>query len=127
LHGDPVSLTHERMINRGRGSPQHPPTAPNRHVFSQRDFGRHGKSQFHDRPFRERGLGVKENSTASQILSKSGHRPSIEMNRQWQVHFETLRASSFQTTFKTMFKTIRICVHRPSLPDPVRGSVHTAP
>jgi hypothetical protein len=127
LHGDPVSLTHVRMAVLGRGGPQDPSTTPNRHVFPQRDFRGHGKSQFHDRPFRERGLGVKENSTASQILSKSGHRPSIEMNRQWQVHFETLRASSFQTTFKTMFKTIRICVHRPSLRDPVRGSVHATP
>ena len=29
-----------------------------------------------------------------------------------------LRASSFQTTFKTMFQTIRICAHRSSFPDP---------
>jgi hypothetical protein len=39
------------------------------------------------------------------------------------VHFETLRASSFQTTFKTMLIAIRICTHRLSLPDPVPGSV----
>jgi len=104
-----------------RGS-QNPPTTPNRHVFPQSDFRGHGKTQFHDRAFRERRLGIKENSTASQILSKSGHCPSFKVNRQRQMHFETLRASSFQTTFKTMFNTIRICAHRPSLPDPVRGS-----
>jgi len=97
------------MIGLGRGSAQDSATTPNRHVFSQSDFGRHRESQFHDRAFRERRLGVKENSAASQILSKSGHRPSIEVNRQRQVHFETLRAPAFQT----MFKAIRICVHLP--------------
>ncbi len=106
----------------GRGGAQNPAATPNRHVFPQSDFGGHGKSQFHDRAFRERRLGVKENSTASQILSKSGYCPSIEVKRQRQVHFETLRASSFQT----MFNTIRIGAHRPSLPDPVRGSVTSA-
>jgi hypothetical protein len=111
------------MIGLGRGSAQHPPTAPNRHVFPQGDFGGHGKSQFHDRPFRERRLGVKENSPASQVLSESVHRPSLEVNRQRQVHFETLRAPSLKTMFQTMLKTISICAHRPSLPDPVPGSV----
>jgi hypothetical protein len=82
---------------------QYPPTAPNWHVFRQGDFGGHGESQFHDRPFRERRLGVKENSTATQVLRKSGHSPFIEVNRQRQVHFETLRASAF--------KTIGICAH----------------
>ena len=106
------------MIGLGRGSAQDSSTTPNRHVFPQSDFGRHGEGQFHDRAFRERRLGVKENSAASQILSKSGHSPSVEVNRQRQVHFETLRAPAFQT----MFNTIGICVHRPSLPDPVRGS-----
>jgi hypothetical protein len=106
----------------GRGGPQNPSTTPHRHVFPQSDFGRHGERQFHDRAFRERRLGVKENSTATQILSKSGRSPFPEVNRQRQIHFETLRASSFQT----MFKTIRICVHRRSLPDPVRGSVTSA-
>jgi hypothetical protein len=95
-------------VSGSRGA-QNPPTAPNRHVFSQSDFGRHGESQFHDRAFWERRLGVKENSTATQVLSKSGHSPSIEVNRQRQVHFETLRASAF----KTMFQTIRICAHLP--------------
>ncbi len=123
LHRDPASLTHMRMIGLGRGSAQHPPTAPNRHVFPQGDFGGHGKSQFHDRPFRERRLGVKENSPASQVLSESVHRPSLEVNRQRQVHFETLRAPSLKTMFQTMLKTISICAHRPSLPDPVPGSV----
>jgi hypothetical protein len=119
LHGDPASLTHMGMDVLGSRGAQNPPTTPNRHVFCQSDFGRHGKSQFHDRAFRERRLGVKENSTPTQVLSKAGHGPSIEVNRQRQVHFETLRASSF----KTMFKTIRICAHRPSFPDPARGSV----
>jgi hypothetical protein len=34
------------------------------------------------------------------------------VNRQRQMHFETLRASPFYT----MFQTIRICAHRSSLP-----------
>jgi hypothetical protein len=34
------------------------------------------------------------------------------VNRQGQVHFETLRASSFYT----MFKTIRVCAHPSSFP-----------
>jgi len=91
LHGDPGSLTSLGMT----GGAQHPPTTPNRHVFPQSDFRGHGKSQFHDRPFRERRLGVKENSTAAQVLSKSGHSPSLEVNRQRQVQFETLRAPAF--------------------------------
>jgi hypothetical protein len=94
------------------GGAQHPPTTPNRHVFPQSDFRGHGKSQFHHRPFRERRLGVKENSTAAQVLSKPGHRPSLEVNRQREVQFETLRASAFQI----MFQTIRICVHKYILP-----------
>ena len=117
LHGEPVSLIPVRTTGLGR-SPQNPPTTPNRHVFPQGDFGGHCESQFHDRAFRKSRLRVKENSAASQILSKSGHSPSVEVNRQRQVHFETLRAPAFQT----MFNAIRICVHRPSLPDPVRGS-----
>jgi hypothetical protein len=104
----------------GSRGAQHPSTTPNRHVLRQSDFGGHGKSQFHDCRFRKRRLGVKENSTATQVLSKSGHGPSLEVNRQGQLHFETLRASPFQT----MFNTIRICAHRPSLPDPVLESVH---
>jgi hypothetical protein len=110
----------------GRGSAQHPSTTPNGHVVSQSNFRGHGKSQFHDRAFRESRLGVKENSTASQVLSKSGHRPSIEVNRQRQVHFKTLRASSFKMAFQMMFRTIRIGAHRPSFPDPVRGSATSA-
>src|SRR5450759_1678558 len=104
LHGDSASLT-----GLGSQGAQHPPTAPNRHVFPQGDFRWHGKSQFHDRPFRERRLGVEENSTATQVLGKTGRSPSIEVNRQRQVHFETLRASAF--------KTIRICAHCSSFPD----------
>ena len=116
LHGDPASLT-----GLGSGGAQHPPATSNRHVFRQRDFRWHGKSQFHDRPFRERRLDVKENSAATQRLGKSGHSPSLEVNRQRQVHFETLRASSFYTTFKA----IRICAHRSSLPDPALSDRRT--
>jgi hypothetical protein len=112
-----------RTIVLGRGGAQHPPATSNWHVFPQSDFRWHGEGQFHDRPFRERRLGVKENSTASQVLSKSRHSPSLEVNRQRKVHFETLRAPSLKTMIQTMLNTIRICAHRPSLPDPVRGSV----
>jgi hypothetical protein len=108
VHGNPVSLTNGGMAGLGRGGSQHPSTTSNGHAFRQGDFGGHGKSQFHNRSFRECRLGVKENSAATQVLSKSRHSPSLEMNRQWQVHFETLRASSFQM----IFKTIRICAHR---------------
>jgi len=106
------------MTALGSRGAQHPPTTPDRHAFPQGDLGWHGKGQFHDRPFRQHGIGIKENSTPAQVLSKSGHSPSIEVNRQRQVHFETLRASPFQTTFQTMFQTIRICAHRSSFPDP---------
>ena len=123
LHRDPAFLTHMRMIGLGSRGPQHPPTAPNGHVLSQSDFRWHGEGQFHHRPFRERRLGVKENSPASQVLSKSVHRPSFEVNCQRQVHFETLCAPSLKPMFQTMLNAIRIYTHRPSLPDPVRGSV----
>jgi hypothetical protein len=69
---------------------------------------------------RERRLGVKENSTPTQVLNKSRHRPSLEVNRQRQMHFETLRASSFQT----MFQTIIICAHHSPFPDPSLGSAN---
>jgi hypothetical protein len=91
LHGDPGSLTSLGIT----GGAQHPPTTPNRHVFPQSDFRGHGKSQFHHRTFRERRLGIKENSTAAQVLSKSGYSSSIEVNRQREVQFETLRTSPF--------------------------------
>ncbi len=108
LHRVPVSLA---GLGNDRGA-QHPPTTPHRHAFRQRDFRWHGKSQFHDRPFGERRLGVKENSTTTQRLRKTRHSPSLEMNRQRQVHFETLRAASFYT----MFKTMRVCAHPSSFP-----------
>jgi hypothetical protein len=115
LHGDPAPLT-----GLGGRRAQHPPPAPNRHVFPQSDLGGHGKAQFHDRALRERRLGVKENSTPTQVLNKSRHRPSLEVNRQRQMHFETLRASSFQT----MFQTIIICAHHSPFPDPSLGSAN---
>src|ERR1019366_10087195 len=105
LRGDPTSLTGLRS----RG-PQHPPPAPNRHVLRQSDFRGHGESQFHHRSFRRRRLRVKENSTATQVQGKSGHSPSIKVNRQRQVHFEKPRASPFQT--------IGICAHHTSFPHP---------
>jgi hypothetical protein len=107
LHGDSAPLPVPGMtISRNPGA-QHPPTTPNRHVFPQGDFGGHGESQLHHRTFGKRRLGVKKYSTATQVLGKSVHSPSIEVNGQRQAHFETLRASPFQT----MFRTIGICVH----------------
>jgi hypothetical protein len=102
------------MTRLGSRGAQHPAATPNRHVLCQGDLGRHGKSQFHDRALRERRFGVKENSTATQVLRETGHRPSFEVNRQRQVHFKTLRASSFQT----MFQTIGDCAHGSSFLDP---------
>jgi hypothetical protein len=107
LHGDSAPLPVLGMaIPRNPGA-QHPPTTPNRHAFPQGDLGGHGESQFHHCTFGKRRLGVKKYSTATQVLSKSVHSPSIEVNGQRQAHFETLRASPFQT----MFRTIGICVH----------------
>lgn len=103
LHREPATLT--RL---GSGGAQHPPAAPNRHVFGQGNLGRHGKSQFHDRSERECRLGVKENSTATQVLRKTVHSPSFEMNRQRHLHFKTLRASAFNAT--------GICAHSYILP-----------
>src|SRR5260370_12426955 len=117
VDGNSVSLTRLEMTGLGSRGAQHPPATPNRHAFPQGDLGWHGKSQFHDRPFRQHGIGVKENSTPTQVLSKSRHSPFIKVNRQRQVHFETLRASSFKTMFQTMLKTISICAHRSSSPD----------
>jgi hypothetical protein len=73
LHGDPGSLigfsmtelkriglrrTGLGLTRLGSGRTQDPPTTSHRHVFRQGDFGWHDESQFHDRPLRERGLGV---------------------------------------------------------------------
>ena len=49
------------------------------------------------RAFWERGLSVKENSAATHVLVKPGTVPSLEVNRQRQVHFETLCAAAFQS------------------------------
>jgi hypothetical protein len=46
---------------------------------------------------RKRRPGVEENSTATQILRETGNGSSIEVNGQWQMHFETLSAAAFQT------------------------------
>src|SRR5258708_1004912 len=124
MHGDSVSLAQLGMAVVGGGGSQYPSTAPNRHAFRQSDFGGHGKSQFHNRPCRKRRLGIKENSAAAQVLSKSGHSPSLEINRQWQIHFETLRASAFNI----MFKTIRICAHHSYVHScPIQISDHCTP
>jgi len=92
LCGDAVSLA--GWASRGT---QHPSTTSNRDVFRQGDFRWHGKSQLDDRSLGERCLSIKENSTTTQILNKSGYSPSIEVNRQWLVHFETLRTPALQT------------------------------
>src|SRR5271163_2326590 len=94
LHGDSASLivlgtTVLRMpvlAMNGLRSPgaQHPSTTPNRHAFPQGDFGGHGESQLHHRTFGKRRLGVEKYSTATQVLSKSVHSPSIEVNGQRQ-------------------------------------------
>jgi len=104
-----LRMTRLETISRRSRGPQHPPTAAHRHTFRQSDFGGHGKSQFHDRSFGKRRLGVKKYSTAAQVLDKSGYSASLEMNRQCRrlMHLETLRRSPFQT----IFKTIGICAH----------------
>jgi hypothetical protein len=86
LHGDSASLTGLKLTSLGRTrlrsqGAQNPPTTPNRHAFRQSDFGGHGESQLHDRPFRQRRLGIKKYSSAAQVLSKSVHSPAIELNR----------------------------------------------
>src|SRR5258708_38398894 len=69
-------------------------------------------------------MGKKENSAADQALSKPGPSPSPEINRQWQIHFETLRASAFNI----MFKTIRICAHHSYVHScPIQISDHCTP
>src|SRR5260370_24982668 len=116
VDGNSVSLTRLEMTGLGSRGAQHPPATPNRHAFPQGDLGWHGKSQFHDRPFRQHGIGVKENSTPAQVLSKSGHSPFIKVNRQRQGHFETLTASFVQQMFPTILKHIRNWPPRPSSP-----------
>ncbi len=101
-HRDAGSLTTLRLTcwqatDHGSSRSQHPSPTTHRHVFRQRDFRGHGKSQFHNRAFGQRGLGVKENSTSAQVLNKSRHSPSVEVNRQWLVHLETLRPAAFHT------------------------------
>jgi hypothetical protein len=92
---DSVSLTCRRMTRRrlarlrmtrleplGRGSrcAQNSTPTANRHAFREGYFGGHGERQFDHCSFRERRLGVKEYPAAAQILNKSRHGASFEMD-----------------------------------------------
>ena len=83
-------------------SPQHPSPASHRHTLCQTDFGGHGKSQFHNRPFRQRALRVKEYAPAAQVLNVTGHSPSFEANGQWRVHGKALRGPALTTAFQVI-------------------------
>ena len=76
LDGNPILLPALRSR-----SAYDSPTTPDRHIFSQCDFRGHGESYFDCGPFRQRLLGVKENSATTQILGKPRRSLSIEMNR----------------------------------------------
>jgi hypothetical protein len=106
-----------RMASCGSRSPQDASTTANRHVFPQSYFGGHGERQFHNRSLGKRRLREKKHSAAAQVLNKSGHRASLEMNRQRLMDFKALRRSPFYTSpFYTRIKTIGICAHgHPSL------------
>ena len=114
-----LSMSILRITARGSRTAQHSPAAPHRHALRQRDFGRHHKSQFHNRTLRIRPLGIEKDSPSTESLSKSRHGSSFELNCQRQVHFETLRAAPLNKVFQTIgIGAHRISSSRSSLPHP---------
>ena len=92
LHGYSASLTSLRR----RGA-YYPSSTANRHALCQGDFRWHGEGQFHNRPFRERRLGVKENSTAADVLRETVKAPFLKLDSQRQVYFKTLGTPPLQS------------------------------
>jgi hypothetical protein len=94
LRGNPISLT-----TLGWSSAQDASATTNRHALSQRDLGWHGKRKLNDRALGQRSLCVEKDAATTQVLGEGRHGPAFEVNRQRKVHFETLSASAFQTTW----------------------------